>query len=511
MKSAAKFLNGLPAVILVLLLNSIDSESSMIKTRRALIVGSLNGAPQSLDPAQIIESAQWHTLLNLGMTLVTYDRKGRLVGDAAQSWQVSPDLREFSFTLIDNARDSAGNPLDSSDWRATFLHLLRSGGSTHSFIAEFLDETGIETPSPRQLVLRLKKPYQTFMQRLTTPEFILVPKRAISRSNRINFEISSGAYFLKGFDRSKGTCMLRANPYYVHARPGQIRDVVLEPVPPSSAEHVQRFADGKWNFSIISLLPVNNAGNLLTQLVAEKRIHVTNTDPAEVGFVVFFDSPRLTSTDQRLSLARVIGDQAEKDMTGLSATAAHQFYPSGFVGALPPPQVQQLNADIRARARGSLLPKTLRGYGTSASLATGLSPWLVNILRNTGVEVEFHTMSYPDYVSKRKTLDHDFLVVLTGVNAKDPAGSLLTLIGDKGSIIPDHDGHFESLLRKAVQSPPSQRTALLHELSRDLLKDARIVPFVHSGTTILSSHDLIVELPSPSDDEIRLADIRWRE
>jgi ABC-type transport system substrate-binding protein len=123
------------------------------------LVGSLNGLPQNLDPAAVVSSAEWHTLLNLGVNLVTHDHQGHLVADAAESWNISSDFTTFEFSLKSSVKDSKGNPLQSSDWKATFTHLLHSGGSTHSFIGDFLDESGIETPSPYVLKLKLKKPH----------------------------------------------------------------------------------------------------------------------------------------------------------------------------------------------------------------------------------------------------------------------------------------------------------------------------------------------------------------
>src|SRR5690349_18604275 len=93
-----------------------------------IVTGSLNGAPFILDPAQVLDSSQWHTLTNLGVNLVSHDKEGRLIGVGAESWKISPNFSEFIFHLRNDIRDSNGELLDSSDWKASFLHLLRSGG-----------------------------------------------------------------------------------------------------------------------------------------------------------------------------------------------------------------------------------------------------------------------------------------------------------------------------------------------------------------------------------------------
>lgn len=481
----------------------------MESTKRSVIVGSLNGAPQDLDPAAIIDSSQWHTLVNLGINLVAHDKEGRLVGEAARSWEVSDGLRTFSFNLLDGIKDSDGTPLDSRDWRASFEHLLRSGGSTHSFIAEYLEAGGIETPSPSRFVLHLKKPYETFIQRLTTPEFILIPRRAISQDNRVDFRIASGAYRLKGFDKAKRTCTLIANPHYFHTRPGQIQEVILEQEAPSNAELFRRLSQGEWNFSIAALLATDPAKTVLSRALENKSVRLVKTQPSSVGYVLLVDSPRLTTIEQRLSLAKLIGEHAEQEMTGLSGYSAHQFYPAGSVGALPPPREKALFDEISKRGRLDTLPKKLIGYGTSGAYAAGTAQWFEKILKNAGVAVQMERVNYTDYVAKYRQRDHDFLVSVTGVNAKDPAGSLITKISPKGGIVPDPEGKLNRLLKDAVEAPMNERAAILHRLSEMLVRDAHLVPFLHYGTSIVSSADIVAEPPSAYDDEIRLADIRW--
>lgn len=477
---------------------------------RRVIVGSLKGAPQSLDPAAIVESAQWHTLVNLGVNLVTHDAEGRMVGEAARSWQISDDLKTFTFDLADGIRDSEGTQLDSGDWRATFLHLLRSGGSTHSFISEFLDEKGIETPNQTRLVLRLKKPYQTFMQRLTTPEFILVPRKAIDKDNRVDLSRSSGAYRIKRFDSARKTCILTANPDYRRSHPGQIEEVVLEPLPSTNAGLFKKLSSREWNFAIASVMPTDPDSPALEKTLAEKKVLAETTVPSGVGFVLFFDTPRLKSAGQRISLAKVIGEQAEKDMNRFGAAAAHQVYPPGFVGALPPAREKAVFDGIRTAGTRDDLPKKLIGYGSVWGYLVGAPQWVQKTLTSAGIQVESHEMAYTEYQVKQKSLDHDYVVVMTGLNSKDPAGSLLTMLSPKSGIIPDSDGKLEALLEAAVQDDPARRSERLNELSEALIRDGRLVPFVHHGSSIVSSPDIIAQPPSRYDDELRLADIRWR-
>jgi ABC-type transport system substrate-binding protein len=498
------FVAGAPVAI------GLADASTPVKRQHDVIVGSLNGAPASLDPARIVESSQWHALENMGVTLVTHDREGRLVGEAARTWRVSDRFRRYSFTLARGIRDSKGRELDSSDWRATFLHLLRSGGSTHSFVAQFLDPAGIQTPSPLQLIIRLKRPYQTFLERLTTPEFILVPKESIAHDNTVHLGVSSGAYRLKDIDSVEGTCTLLANPYSARFRPGQINEVILKSPPSSNLKLFQLLETGKWNFALASLLPTSPGSRTLSQTLSDGKVVAETTRPSASGFIVTYGGGRLRTIAQKLAFAKVIGRQADRDMNGLSATVTHQIYPPGFVGAIPPPAERALFEGIMKRGSAKDLPKRLIGYGTVQSFQVGLAQWVKRTLSRHGVRVEIREMPYPEYHAKYRSLDRDFFIGLTGLNAKDPAGSLLTMVSPKGGIIPDPGGTLTGLLKRAVEASPARRAALLHRLSMIMLSEARFIPIVLYGTSVVSSPNVVVAPSSEYDDDIRLADIRWR-
>ncbi|MDR3606507.1 MAG: ABC transporter substrate-binding protein [Oligoflexia bacterium] len=475
------------------------------------IIGSLNGAPEKLDPAAIVDSAQWHALINLGVNLITHDHQGRLLGEAAKSWTVSDDFQTFSFDLVEGLRDSDGNPLDSSDWKATFLHLLRSGGSTHSFISEFLAIDGIVTPSPTRLILHLKQPYKTLIQRLTTPEFILLPKRAIMTSGEVDLKISSGPYRVKEFDRADQSCTLEVNRYWSHYSLEQFQEVVLKQRPNRTGDLIQNLASGAWGFSIFMPIPTDPEITKLENFVQQGKIISRPTELSSVGFVLFFDTKRLNTRAQRLALAAAIGDRADLDLNRLSAKAARQIYPPGFSGALAPEDEVALKKSIKASSNLNELPEKLVGYGSVGGFLSGAPQWVEKALKDAGIDVSIKEMPYTDYQEKHKSWDHDFVVVMTGMNAKDPAGSLLTLLSPKSGIIPDPDGALNALLQQAVQADTNRRAQFLHDVSSRLISEGRIVPFVHYGNTVLSSASIDAFPPTRYDDELRLSEIRWKK
>jgi MarR-like DNA-binding transcriptional regulator SgrR of sgrS sRNA len=475
-------------------------------------VGSLNGTPSELDPARIINSAQWHTMLNLGVTLVTHDRYGNLVGEGARSWRVSDDQKEYVFDLARDVRASSGRGLDAEDWKATLLHILRSSGSTHSFVSEFLDESGVQTPSPYELHLKLKKPYRTLLQRLTTPEFILVPKDSISSKGEVNFRNSSGAYYVESISERPQRCVLRANHNFRRYSRVQPEEVVLEPWTASNLEAFRKIARGEWQFYLATVLPTDSNFTQILEMIESKKVLTELTEFSSVAMLIIRDSARMRH-EEKMSFAKLLGQRAEREFNTKISKSTHQLYPEGFVGAISP--VKEDGAFRRvvksANDLGAHLPKKIIGYEAAVSRISGVAQWVRGVLRESGIEVEEHEATIANYVGKQDSIDHDYLAFTTGLNSKDPAGSLLYLISPKSGLVPDPDGELNRLLQSAVQLEGGARARALEELSERLILSGRIIPIMHYGTMLIHSPNVGADLPSQFDDELRLSELRWKE
>ena len=73
---------------------------------------------------------------------------------------------------------------------------------------------------------------------------------------------------------------------------------------------------------------------------------------------------------------------------------------------------------------------------------------------------------------------------------KTPLAGLHTLLSLKSRIIPDPDSALNCLLTNTVESEPALPAKILHEVSEQLLRTARIVPFIHHGISVVSSAEI---------------------
>jgi peptide/nickel transport system substrate-binding protein len=105
-------------------------------------------------------------------TLLKFDlgKYPDIVGDLAESWTVTPDFKEYRFTLKPNVFFHDGAPLTSADVKATYDRLREPPtGVVSTRRATFGSIATIETPDPRTVVFKLKDTDPVLLQHFASP------------------------------------------------------------------------------------------------------------------------------------------------------------------------------------------------------------------------------------------------------------------------------------------------------------------------------------------------------
>lgn len=82
------------------------------------------GEPDSLDPAMATTTTALPIVYSMFDGLALYDKDGMPAPSLATSWDVSPDMRTFTFHLRKDGRFSNGRPIDAYDFAYEFIRLL---------------------------------------------------------------------------------------------------------------------------------------------------------------------------------------------------------------------------------------------------------------------------------------------------------------------------------------------------------------------------------------------------
>lgn len=193
---------------------------------KAILKLGLQDPPSTLDPAvayNIPAIGISHLMFN---GLVTFDPEAKVVADLAETWQVSPDGRVYRFTLREGVTFHDGQPLSSADVKYSLERVLRpetkSPGSSFfrqiegapAVIAgQTPHASGIETPGPREVVIRLAAPQPYFLQLLAMGFGSIVPEGKADAPDFAKHPIGTGPFvFEKQVAGQRIT--LAKNPHY---------------------------------------------------------------------------------------------------------------------------------------------------------------------------------------------------------------------------------------------------------------------------------------------------------
>jgi oligopeptide transport system substrate-binding protein len=193
----------------------------------------VNGAePETLDPSIITGQPEGRVVNALFEGLCAYDENGQAVPGVAESWNVSPDGKIYTFHLRQNAKWSDGSPLTAHDFVQSWKHTLTpSTGSQYNYqlypiknAQAFAEEkltdfshVGVKALDDRTLVVELENPTPYFIQLCAFPTLHPLPVALIERVGddwvKPEYLVCNGAYSLESW-RINDKIRLRKNPHY---------------------------------------------------------------------------------------------------------------------------------------------------------------------------------------------------------------------------------------------------------------------------------------------------------
>jgi len=93
-----------------------------------------------------------------------------IVGDLAQSWEVSADSLTYTFKLHPNVKFHDGTVLTSADLKATYDRIISPpDGVVSNRQASFTKVAAVEAPDPQTVVFRMKEVDASMMTNFASP------------------------------------------------------------------------------------------------------------------------------------------------------------------------------------------------------------------------------------------------------------------------------------------------------------------------------------------------------
>ena len=190
----------------------------------------------TLDPAKAYDTTSIQFVRLIYRGLVEYDQKANLYPEIAQSYNISPDGKTYTFTIRPGVKFTNGAPVTADDFRYALERVLNpdtaSDGSSFfadivgadAYVKSLKTETplahpaGIEVPDANTLIFRLNKPDATFLNYLALPFAYAVNRDYTAKLEKSGKELSEHPLGCGPFTLAEwvhdGWLTLEKNPNY---------------------------------------------------------------------------------------------------------------------------------------------------------------------------------------------------------------------------------------------------------------------------------------------------------
>ncbi|MCC7320900.1 MAG: ABC transporter substrate-binding protein [Rubellimicrobium sp.] len=204
----------------------------LLRTSAALLVLPLAAQAQTvvtmntvqifgtIDPAKISDYTDYMAAVNLYDSLVTVDPAGNLVPQLAESWVVSDDATQVTFTLRQDAHFSDGSPVEAADVVYSFERLLRINQGPANLFDGVVAAGNVVANDDGTVTFNLSKTFAPFMA--TVPSLMIVNADVVAEhagdddaQDWLGQNVAgSGAYLLQSWDRGAQMTVVRDPNYY---------------------------------------------------------------------------------------------------------------------------------------------------------------------------------------------------------------------------------------------------------------------------------------------------------
>jgi peptide/nickel transport system substrate-binding protein len=457
--------------------------------------------PATLDPAMFSTGLETPLIEATYEQLLAIDpasREGRVVGELAESWTLSPDGRTIEFRLRPGRRFHDGSAVDADAVKFSLDRVLRIGRTAASFL-HWLEAT--EVIDPHRLRLRLAAPYAPALQTLAHPAASIVNPRLVRAHSGENDgtvwlaenSAGSGAYVIEGIVPGE-TVRLVANVNAARA-PTYFTRVHYRGIPD---EGVRRLMLERGDVDVIETNLVPAA--LVDRYRALPGVRVETLPGGPMWSFLVMNNARGALRDARVrgALACAIDYEALRLLI-LKGNASQiaGYLPAGTPGSTPgePPPERDLPCARRLLAEA--------GYpgGVSLVMLTGqvgpVSEFLQANLNEAGIRLQLERRSSGALQALRSSGEFDLLYDAWSMDAPDPALMLESLlasrnIGAAGTNASRYSSiEADRLIDAALaETRAGSRADLLRQLDRRLRADRPIIMLFSANPVIAHGSDV---------------------
>ena len=328
-----------------------------------------------------------------------------IVGDLAKSWDISSDLKAYTFTLKTNRKFSNKNSFTSRDIIFTFKRLGTLGKRPVSYKSNILK---IEANGDEQVIFTLKKKNPRFLYLLSHPIFCTLSESKPFLSNESNtFPNSNGPY--KIAHSTGNRLILRVNDFF--DKKVREKEIVVNFL--SHTRAIEAFKKGELH-------------DLSFYLVSQEELRELKKGSKVIRSKIYWSwvlmlnpkKPCFRKKTQRLSFIQSIKAEEFISDWHLEINSGRSVIPKGMPGHLENVSIGEgLTPNSRFNCSRKMKAALIKGMPSQKRIENALGK---QIKRITGREAIVNSIKMGDWSNSIKMADFDIYVFGLDPNSTDP-------------------------------------------------------------------------------------------
>lgn len=463
--------------------------------------------PPSLHPALATDTTSGVILTNTFEGLTTLDADARPVAAAAESWEVSEDLKTYTFKLRD-AKWSNGDPVVASDfeyaWKwalnpdnlseyASILYSIK-GAAAYNNGEGSADDVGVKAEDEKTLVVTLENPTPYFLELTAFKTYAPLNQKVVEGNDEWytdageNF-VTNGPFVLDEW-RHNDTIVLKKNPEYWDADKVALDTVNIGMVE-SEATAVTMFKGGEIDYLGAPFQTV--ALDAIDGFKADGTLNIN--DQASVYWYKLNTKDKITgNANIRKALALALDRQGlidnitkgeQKPALGMVPTAVHGFEEDR--GYYKDNDIEGAKAALEAGMKelGITNPADVKinlSYNTSEAHAAIAQYVQEGWTKNLGITVSLDNSEWQVYLEKLNQLDYQ-VGRMGWVGDYNDAYTFLEMYDTAANGNNDtgwENAEYKKLLDQSnTEADPAKRLELLKQAESIAVSEFPVVPIYY--------------------------------
>ncbi len=372
----------------------------------------------------------------------------KILPNMAESWQVSPDATEYTFTLRkdlkwQNKPPVNGRAITAEDIKYNLLRFRDERVSMAKFIVQEI--TDVQTPDAYTVKVKTERPFVPFIAYMAWDKALFHPRELVEQKLLDTVAIGSGPFMLDSFQRG-AVWHFKKNPDFF------LKDAAGRQLPyidgydalvlPDQSTQMAAFVSGQVDVCGECQRAGTPAAEQMKASVP-KAVFVSVADPG--GTEIYMSNNKPPFNDVRVRQAMRIGldpmgtvqalsrGQSRLNVAGLGTAYSQWALPADEVKALYPHDLAMAKQLLKDAGYANGGPQLIMHTANNNRTVMTYAELLQAQMKEIGFDVKMTIVEWAEIIQRRRSGEYQIFV--NGKSQEiDPDGNLSTVYGSKGDV-----------------------------------------------------------------------------